>query len=197
MRWQYADVARLLNLYQLWLDELYPRAKFADGLAMIEKLGHTKRLQTMRREWINEGKPREPRGTLGSVESVARKREMKKPGSGPRQDQSPAAKSTLRQETPVVIDHNDEDFYTATPKPAGRDAVSRTVVPLAETLFLSDDEDLGDQPSDDGLDALLADDDTKQEQNPRITPLQRPSSLGGEENFDDEMEVMAAMDDIW
>ena len=41
-------------MYQLWLDDLYPRAKFADGLAMIEKLGHTKRIQTMRRHWISE-----------------------------------------------------------------------------------------------------------------------------------------------
>jgi replication fork protection complex subunit Csm3/Swi3 len=47
-------------MYQLWLDDLYPRAKFADGLAMIEALGHKKRIQMMRKEWINEGKPRGP-----------------------------------------------------------------------------------------------------------------------------------------
>lgn len=45
-----------MNFYQLWLDDLFPRAKFADGLAMIEKLGHTKRMQTMRKEWIDEEK---------------------------------------------------------------------------------------------------------------------------------------------
>ncbi|XHF99050.1 hypothetical protein AWENTII_002568 [Aspergillus wentii] len=55
---QFSDAARLLNFYQLWLDDLFPRAKFADGLAMIEKLGHSKRLQTMRREWIEEEKPK-------------------------------------------------------------------------------------------------------------------------------------------
>lgn len=55
---KFSDAARLLNFYQLWLDDLFPRAKFADGLAMIEKLGHSKRLQTMRREWIDEEKPR-------------------------------------------------------------------------------------------------------------------------------------------
>jgi replication fork protection complex subunit Csm3/Swi3 len=42
-------------MYQLWLDELYPRAKFSDGLSMIEKLGHSRRLQIMRKEWIDEG----------------------------------------------------------------------------------------------------------------------------------------------
>jgi replication fork protection complex subunit Csm3/Swi3 len=58
MRAQYRDIARMLNMYQLWLDDLYPRAKFADALAIIEKVGHTKRMQMMRKEWIDEGKPR-------------------------------------------------------------------------------------------------------------------------------------------
>ena len=55
---KFSDAARLLNFYQLWLDDLFPRAKFGDGLAIIEKLGHSKRLQTMRREWIEEEKPK-------------------------------------------------------------------------------------------------------------------------------------------
>ena len=54
---EFSDVARLLNFYQLWLDGLYPRAKFADGLQLIEKVGHSKRMQVMRKEWIDEGKP--------------------------------------------------------------------------------------------------------------------------------------------
>ena len=36
---------------------MYPRAKFSDGLSMIEKLGHSKRVQVYRRQWIEEGKP--------------------------------------------------------------------------------------------------------------------------------------------
>ncbi|KAJ5824397.1 hypothetical protein N7447_006737 [Penicillium robsamsonii] len=55
---EFKDAARLLNFYQLWLDDLFPRAKFADGLTMIEKLGHSKRIQAKRREWIDEEKPR-------------------------------------------------------------------------------------------------------------------------------------------
>lgn len=51
---EYEDTAKLLNFFQLWLDDLHPRVKFADGLAIIEKLGHSKRLITMRKEWINE-----------------------------------------------------------------------------------------------------------------------------------------------
>lgn len=54
---EFSDVARLLNFYQQWLDNLYPRAKFADGLQLIEKVGHSKRMQVMRKEWIDESKP--------------------------------------------------------------------------------------------------------------------------------------------
>jgi replication fork protection complex subunit Csm3/Swi3 len=32
-----------------------------DGVSMIEKVGHKKRMQMMRREWIQEGKPKPPR----------------------------------------------------------------------------------------------------------------------------------------
>ncbi|KAK5169470.1 chromosome segregation in meiosis- protein [Saxophila tyrrhenica] len=54
---EFSDMSRLLNTYQLWLDELYPRVKFRDGLAMVEKLGHSKRMQVMRRAWLDETKP--------------------------------------------------------------------------------------------------------------------------------------------
>lgn len=51
-----SDAARLLNYYQIWLDKLYPRAKFADALQLVEKAGHSKRMQVMRKAWIDEGK---------------------------------------------------------------------------------------------------------------------------------------------
>ena len=54
---EFSDVAKLLNYYQLWLDDLFPRAKFADGLVIIEKVGHSKRMAINRKQWIDEGKP--------------------------------------------------------------------------------------------------------------------------------------------
>jgi replication fork protection complex subunit Csm3/Swi3 len=42
----------MLNMYQLWLDDLYPRAKFLDALALVEKTGHTKRMQMIRKNMI-------------------------------------------------------------------------------------------------------------------------------------------------
>ena len=54
---EFSDAAKLLNYYQMWLDQLYPRAKFADALQLVEKAGHTKKLQMYRKSWIDEGKP--------------------------------------------------------------------------------------------------------------------------------------------
>ena len=54
---EFSDAAKLLNHYQMWLDQLYPRAKFADALQLVEKAGHTKKMQMYRKAWIDEGKP--------------------------------------------------------------------------------------------------------------------------------------------
>lgn len=54
---EFTDCARLLNFYQMWLDNLYPRAKFADALQLVEKVGHSKHMQVHRKSWIDEGKP--------------------------------------------------------------------------------------------------------------------------------------------
>ncbi|KAK6422317.1 chromosome segregation in meiosis-related protein [Oleoguttula sp. CCFEE 5521] len=53
---EFSDISRMLNSYQLWLDDLYPKAKFRDALAMVEKLGHSKRMQVSRRAWMEESK---------------------------------------------------------------------------------------------------------------------------------------------
>ena len=54
---EFSDASKLLSYYQLWLDNLYPRAKFLDGLQLVEKAGHSKTLQRQRKNWIDEGKP--------------------------------------------------------------------------------------------------------------------------------------------
>lgn len=54
---EFSDAARLLNYYQMWLDNLYPRARFADAIQLVEKAGHTKKMQMYRKSWIDEGKP--------------------------------------------------------------------------------------------------------------------------------------------
>ncbi|KAJ2896572.1 putative chromosome segregation in meiosis protein 3 protein [Zalerion maritima] len=56
---EFSDAAHLLEFYQEWLDHLFPKAKFLDGLAMVEKLGHKIIIRKQRLEWINEEKPKD------------------------------------------------------------------------------------------------------------------------------------------
>jgi replication fork protection complex subunit Csm3/Swi3 len=44
---------RLVNYYQLWMHEVFPKAKFRDCIQMTEKAGHETRLRMMRKEWID------------------------------------------------------------------------------------------------------------------------------------------------
>ncbi|KAL7922812.1 replication fork protection component Swi3 domain-containing protein [Trichoderma austrokoningii] len=55
---EFSDASLFLACYQLWLDGLFPKARFLDALAIIEKAGHKKALMAARDQMINEGRPR-------------------------------------------------------------------------------------------------------------------------------------------
>ena len=184
----------MLNLYQLWLDDLYPRAKFADGLAIIEKLGHKKRMQIMRKEWINESKPK---NTIEDALISDTKDAAGVSGTSNPNEASLAIDGGRRPHTPTPNLTDDDDLYSATPRkpndllqqgPAGNDS-----------LFVSDDES-GNHPGDDDLDQLLAE-DSIEHRNARPMKESRHNNEGQDETrddkFDDEMEAMADMDDFW
>jgi replication fork protection complex subunit Csm3/Swi3 len=117
----------MLNMYQLWLDDLYPRAKFADALAITEKVGHTKRMQIMRKEWIDEGKPRR---TSERDDEAA---DHVRPGEAP------------AEQTPESMEGVEQGGTTVEPE-SGREA------PADDDNSGMPDGD----PDDDELDALLA-----------------------------------------
>ncbi|KAI9830442.1 MAG: hypothetical protein M1819_005694 [Sarea resinae] len=204
---EYTDVARLLNFYQLWLDDLYPRAKFADGLAIIEKLGHSRRMQVMRRQWIDEGKPNH----TGSDEDVLRPENQSasdpRPAPPPnRQDSisnrphldSDPTQEPSRDRTPPTAVWDEGDLYTVSPR-GMRSAASRAVEPVTshsnhDSLFVSDDEE-GVQPEEDELDALLAEDAANNMGPSAHIPAAKRSPA--QDDFRDEEEAMAGMEDVW
>ncbi|KAL2807612.1 replication fork protection component Swi3-domain-containing protein [Aspergillus granulosus] len=156
---EFSDLARLLNFYQLWLDDLFPRAKFADGLAMIERLGHAKRIQTMRRAWIDEEKPKtlgnnDNDDTLGNDTSVP-------------QDRSPNDQAVADQtdSRPGQSDDMDDDLFMLDEGNAQR-STDAGAAPL-------EDDDL------DELDALLRDHQTE----PRLAAAS--GALLEEDDFDE------------
>ncbi|KAA6412821.1 MAG: replication fork protection component swi3 [Lasallia pustulata] len=192
---EYTDVARLLSFYQLWLDDLFPRAKFADGLTIIEKLGHAKRMQTMRREWIDEGKPKDRYADGPTVNGQVTNQQ--EPELQPRPSESKVDSSG-----PPNIDGTLRSGFTSTCGPEEPDSVSSQSLQGPkkgidavgdESLFISNDEG-EDQPADDDLDALLAEDVTKNAVREATAAVKAVAAAG---DFNDEMEVMAGMEDMW
>ncbi|KAF2803736.1 Swi3-domain-containing protein [Mytilinidion resinicola] len=212
---EYSDVARLLNTYQLWLDDLYPRAKFADALTMIEKLGHSKQLQMMRKVWIEEGKPKT------AVES-----EEDMDGDLPRNQSSnqvlPEAHSSV-----VVPRDQDSRSERAAVSSERQATVERDDVPDQDELdaLLAEEEALimkaesmmkpaprvparparPAAPLDDDLDALLAEEDAMMIEaasagkTASVMPSRPPKhSAPREDEFADEFaNDLDAMGDMW
>ncbi|KAJ4994081.1 chromosome segregation in meiosis protein 3 [Stagonosporopsis vannaccii] len=165
---EYGDIARMLNMYQLWLDDLYPRAKFADALAIIEKVGHTKRMQVDRKSWLDEAKPKYT-AAHGDDDDL----DVNVPEEELAEDQGVAREAQQHEADVAGLQPGFETYQQSD---------SRSV-PAAE------------EPDEDELDALLADSalpdalTTK-----RLPPL---SETVHDDPFADEMEAMEGIEDMW
>ncbi|RGP58830.1 replication fork protection complex subunit csm3/swi3 [Fusarium sporotrichioides] len=133
---EFSDASRLLSFYQLWLDDLFPKAKFLDALSMVEKAGHKKRVMIARNEYINESKPTDTvaddeEGDLFGQDSTSR----------PTDEATMRLQVTERPRTPGQNRDvpDDDDLYGATPRP------SRPIVPIRNDI-----------PEEDDLEALIA-----------------------------------------
>lgn len=178
---EFSDVAKLMTYYQLWLDDLYPRAKFADGLVMMEKVGHSKRMQVMRKEWIDEGKPGYLRDKLEKEEDATHE-ETKPKGdatnsNAEEQQDGDAlffADPNMVKEGPPAIDPDDDELDALL-------AEQRTI-PAAAKPPSGQDESEGE----DDLDALLAEQDLRTKQ----PPAGHDQAVGADD--DDDLEALLA-----
>lgn len=165
---EWGDASRLLSFYQEWLDDLFPKAKFLDALAMVEKAGHNKMMQKMRVDWINEGRPKDTSGMETFQEQEEDQQQQQTKGSGaPRQAErvapifAMAAASGDRLRTPEMDDLFKDDIYNATPIGRGKDSGAA---------------DKTDDPDEDVLDALMAEAGGSE----RIEHMGRKSSIFGD-----------------
>lgn len=150
---EFSDAAKLLNYFQLWLDDLYPRAKFADGLQMVEKVGHSKKMRVMRREWINESKHKE---LYWNDDDMYGGQETANSTSGAAQIGPSAVVGDAQQSTPEDDMNSDDLFFPdANKKPVSRGH---------------------DEPEEDDLDALLAEEDIIIQPKPRKIPITEDSA---------------------
>lgn len=130
---------------------------------MIEKLGHTKRIQTMRREWIEEEKPRlftDPEPALDTRELPTR---LSTDQSGPGNAEHQGSSGSPLQQSPS----KDADQELFIPDPEG-DTRQPTSHP---------------EPDDDDLEDLL------REQDNEILEAQAQHTTGPQENSPDEFDA--------
>ena len=144
---------------------------------MVEKMGHKKRMQVMRMEWINEGRPRS---------SVHEESVFDEPGPPPRENIDTAepvtriapifkAKESERPKTPE-IDFRMDDIYDATPKPVQRTPVEADSQPDSifgggNTSIFGPARIVDDAPPEDELDALLAEEEMMQTSSENAKPV--------------------------
>lgn len=158
-------------------------------------------MQSMRMEWINEGKPRS---------SVHEDSLFDQPGLPPREigeggkTDPRIAKLfentvTERPKTPGAdVDADIDDLYDATPRPAQRTSAE---VDSQDSLFgrgpslFGPAKTVDDGPPEDDLDALLAEEEMMQAETAKVQPAATINKVT--DNFDDEMEAMAEMDNLW
>ncbi|KAI1212008.1 Swi3-domain-containing protein [Annulohypoxylon truncatum] len=169
---EFSDAARLLSFYQLWFDDLFPKAKFLDAAAMAEKAGHKKYMRMKRMEWIDEGKPK-PAGHDGDDDIDGL---FGEPSEQPEERSAaifPARIAPIfqnagseRPQTPTRDDVPDDedmgDIYNATPvaskatQPAGTSTFGNGGT--STSLFGNGN---GGEPDEDDLDALMAEEEAQ------------------------------------
>lgn len=191
---EFSDVTRILSLYQLWLDDLYPKAKFADGLAMIEKLGHTKRMQMMRRTWIDEGKPKDRVDADDIVFSREEEDAMRQTEQDGNQEQNGIPADNEDFGDGLFVKDNNADSNMLDDAPAEDDLdmlLAEESNPGPNAPGTTTNTHSKDELPDD-LDALLA-----EEPAPSAAASAVPTKATQRNADDDFADEMEAMDDMW
>lgn len=206
---EFSDMAVLLSAYQLWLDDLYPRAKFRDALAMVEKAGHGKRMGVVRRAWLDETKPGRSEEAVddgnnrqdqhaGGDNDVVMSGALPEPASGT--DAGAGADAPDDDELDALLAEQQPGTTMRQPpaKPNGNSAPfdvdeSDDEQSLDKTTLRSSkrkgpfDED----SDDDDLDALLAENDRTPE-TAQPLPARRKGPFDEDEDDEDELDALLA-----
>ncbi|KAJ6442289.1 replication fork protection component Swi3 [Purpureocillium lavendulum] len=191
---EFSDAARLLSFYQLWLDDLFPKARFLDALAMVEKAGHKKRVMTARNEWINEARPRSGADEDDADEDDAPDGSAGTDGQRDASGGQPERPQTPRQDVP-----GDDDLYDATPRaPARKDVPEED--DLDALIAEAEGQDSASKPtkgvdgeSEEDLDALIA----EAEGHDSALPAKPQPTPGVGNEFADEEAAMQELDGLW
>jgi replication fork protection complex subunit Csm3/Swi3 len=178
---------------------------------MVEKIGHKKRMQAMRMEWINEGKPYSSvhEDSLFDEPALPPKENGEREKTAPRIAPIFEKRASERPKTPTVdadIDFEMDNLYDATPGPP-RQKPSEDSTSKTDSLFGSNKTSIfgssrapEDEPPEDELDALLAEEEMLQATSGNVQYAPAVKKAAAQDDVgDDEMEAMAEMDmdDMW
>ncbi|KAL7621646.1 chromosome segregation in meiosis- protein [Parahypoxylon ruwenzoriense] len=201
---EFSDAARLLSFYQLWFDDLFPKAKFLDAAAMAEKAGHKKYMRMKRMEWIEEGKPKPvtlDEDLVNFFGAPDDQPEERAPAIFParvapifQSQGGEKARTPTRDDVP----DDDEDLYDATPRPP------KTTAPASASLFSNGagigrnntsifGNGSGDEPDDDDLDALMAEEEAQRTEQKSLFGYGQPTGPRRDEPDNDDLDLDALM----
>ncbi|KAK6341719.1 chromosome segregation in meiosis- protein [Orbilia brochopaga] len=176
-----SDLGRLLNFYQIWADNMYPKANFKDVLEIIEKLGSSRAMQRKREEWIEEYKMKqreEDDRLVGRAKEVLAKDVATTDHLGRKIIRVPDP--SRRKPDTEAINAVDVDVDVDVDR-------EQANAEAGDSLFFHDDDDLDDDL--DALDAIM-----REAENPKAT-----KSSAGDQPDQDEMDeldaIMREMDD--
>jgi replication fork protection complex subunit Csm3/Swi3 len=203
---QFSDASRLLSFYQLWLDDLFPKARFLDALAMVKKA-----LVTARNEWINEGRPKasnydDDELGIGAVNINdddlydATPRGARRFVNMLREDVPAAAPAaTANNDMPddddleaLMAEAESMDsrrLITARPNPAATASTSTKQNTSTTTASANGPE----EDDDDYLNTLIAEAEAQDQQQ----PTNKTDNVSASADFADEEEAMREMDGLW
>ncbi|KAF2766259.1 Swi3-domain-containing protein [Teratosphaeria nubilosa] len=193
---EFSDMSRLLTMYQLWLDDMYPKAKFRDGLTMVEKLGHSKRMQVMRKAWIDETKPTAREDSperLGDAaqmgDGLQETRDRSASDGSTTEDAIRAGNHAARIEESRQEDDGPGDNELDALMAEQHESSARQHQPTRSTRRGPFEDD--DGPDEDELDALMAEDQSPT----NMKPAQKSKALFEEEGPDeDDLDALMAED---
>ncbi|KAI0868425.1 replication fork protection component Swi3-domain-containing protein [Hypoxylon argillaceum] len=199
---EFSDTARLLSFYQLWLDDLFPKAKFLDALSMVEKAGHKNQLRLKRIQWIDEGRPRAAGELQDGDDHLfgdSNQPEERDPAIFPARI-APIFQNSVdkRARTPVGDDPfaDDDDIYDASPR---RPTTTTTAPATTSSMFGNGGTTQADgEPDEDDLDALMAEEEAQRTTTTSSlfgngkTAVQRAQTSHGEPGDDDDLDALMA-----
>ncbi|ORY67591.1 replication fork protection component Swi3-domain-containing protein [Pseudomassariella vexata] len=171
---EFSDTKQLLDLYQFWLDDLFPKGKFLDSLAMIEKTGHKSRVISARLNWINELKPKATQDSDEEPEEESNPFEERQPAKFPArvapifQNQVRASQRPKTPDKEDLFGDPDEDIYDATPR-------NTTTTAAAGGSLFGNGAIGGGEPDEEDLDALMAEEEAQRTSTTSIFGSGRPA----------------------